>query len=168
MVPRVEKSKSQTLACRRLWMMTTTGWTEWTSHHREQAPTGKTHTYIHSVGLGSNTINIPGCLKITKVSVSLPSEKSCRTMCAYQCDEGRLKRPNGQIDLNERAHLFCQSRASQHDSPRLCTCEQPSCLVVLLKHYQLNSTHYSSRTGSTLSEWQNNTFAFAARLNILL
>lgn len=45
MVPPVEKSKSQTLACLRLWMMITTAWTGWTSHHREQAPTGKTHTH---------------------------------------------------------------------------------------------------------------------------
>lgn len=42
MVLRVEKSKSQTLACQRSWMMITTAWTVWTSHHREQAPTGKT------------------------------------------------------------------------------------------------------------------------------
>lgn len=48
MVLHVEKSKSQTLACLRLWMMTTTGWMGWTSHHREQAPTGKTHTHAHT------------------------------------------------------------------------------------------------------------------------
>lgn len=41
---RVEKSKSQTLACQRLWTTTTTVWTGWTSRHREPGHTGNTES----------------------------------------------------------------------------------------------------------------------------
>lgn len=44
MVRRVEKSKSQTSACQRLWTTTTTVWTGWTSRHREPGHTGNTES----------------------------------------------------------------------------------------------------------------------------